>query len=259
MLPTIKIETRTKLNFSDTIKMKLSQCKVRNVQVSGGFNADITGSNFAQINSGKAFMEFEGDNLLKNIELSDNVKITSLQGGVQSDRVSVDFATDENGKPQPQNALATGSAKLVASGEESKEYNPVMFADTIEYSFDDQVAVASGNIKLDFVVPSKDGNVSMPLTINADRNVVYKAGDGYIEFNDNVRGISVITQDGVQQQSKFTCDKLRVYLSNESVKPSLKSILLEGSKVVLENKRFTPEAVISVVDLECSGFEYEAW
>ncbi len=250
------------VNFSDTVVMKMAESNISQIRVSGGFNAEMTGANAATVSSRDALMTFEGDNLLSMINLSNDVKASSPHGGVTADTVDIVFANDEDGQPKPQTAIAAGNAKLLGGGQ-AEGYHPVLSANRINYSFVDESAVASGNIELTFSIPASEqtGSSNVPMVINADQDVVYRAADGYIEFNENVRGVSLTQRQHFSEQAEFKCDKLKVYLDNTNADATtpgtLKRLVLEGEKVVLEDKRFTPLELVSMVNLECSGFEYD--
>jgi hypothetical protein len=252
--------TETMLNFADTINLKMQDKRLHSARVTGGFDADITGDNAARISSRTAFVTFDDQSRLSGIELSQDVKIAAEQGGVNADFVTVDFAPGADGRPRPRKAVAKGNAVIVG-GEQSRSYSPIMNASNIEYDFTNETATASGNIELSFTVASEDGRRDMPLTINADRNVIYKPGDGRVEFNENVRGVTLSEYSDYSEQSTFKCDNLIVYIEESAgspQSPALKRLVLEGDKVVIENKRFTPKSLINVVNLVCTNFDYDA-
>ncbi len=250
------------VRFKDTLFMKMAGSNISEIRVKGGFDADMAGDNAASVSSNEALLVFEGDNQLSTINLSNNVKVSSPQGGVTADMVDIAFKQSDDGRPQPQTAIASGNAKLLGGGQ-SAGYHPVLNADKINYNFVDESATASGNIELTFSVPASQqtGDTTVPMVINADRDVVYRAAEGYIEFNDNVRGVSLTKRRYYSEQAEFQCDKLMVYLDNskaDSATPgTLRRLVLEGEKVVFEDKRFTATEVVSIVNLECSGFEYD--
>ena len=249
---------QTRLNFTDTITAYMPGRILQKVEVFGGFDADISGSNPAKVSSRNALVGFSDSGNLNRLQLSDNVVVSSSQGGVKADLVIVDFLAFEDGSQEPVKAIATGNAELV--GFSDKSYLPVLSAAKIEYEFKEQIATASGSIELKFNIPSTEGKKDLPLIIRADENVVYRANAGYIEFNKNVRGISTSEFANYNEQSRFQCDKLLVYLAEnpQDQTATLSQLLLEGEKVVLENKRYTDKGLISIINLECKEFAYDA-
>lgn len=251
-----------KIEFADTIKMLMAAGGISKVDVTGGFRAKLDAAEPATVEAASASLLFLEDNRLDKLKLLENVQVVSAQGGVNADQVEVKFETDADGKQKAALAIASGNAKLLG-GEGGSSYHPVLNASKIEYNLTDQSAVASGGIELSFTVPSpgdEKGN-NLPIRINADKDVVYRAGDGYMEFAGNVRGLALAEKDGYSEQSVFNCERLKVYLDGNSENIdgfTLKRIELEGEKVVFENKRFTPNQLLSIVETECKGFVYDA-